>query len=56
MLAVAALSDETSGAHLANWDIHNKTRALYRLALLDLAIVTEDHNTDVGGLEVESHA
>merc|ERR1712066_938523 len=39
----------------ANGDIHDSSSPLDNISLLDELVITEDHNTNIVGLQVESH-
>src|SRR3954462_12873933 len=41
---------------LAHRDVHDRLRALDRLAFLDLAIVAEDDDADIVAFQIERHA
>src|SRR5262249_28056910 len=41
---------------LADWRVDDSAGALDGLAFLDLAVGTEDHDTDIVGFEIERHA
>lgn len=57
-----AVNGVTEGVHdaaeqlIANWHVDDGSRSLDNVTLLDQLVVTEDDNTDVVGLQVESHA
>src|SRR5262249_42105262 len=53
---IAQRVDHAAEQALANRRVHNRARALDRLAFLDLAVVAENHDTDVVGLKVQRHA
>lgn len=48
--------DNTAEQLITDWDVDNGTGTLDNIALLDELVVTEDHNTNVVGLQVEGHA
>lgn len=48
--------DNTAEQFITDWDVDNGTGTLDNIALLDELVVTEDHNTNVVGLQVEGHA
>jgi len=47
--------DNSSEELWADWDVDDSTSSSYDVTLLDLSIVTEDDNTDVVWLQVQSH-
>ena len=47
--------DDTAEEALANWDVHNGSGSLHNIALLNFSVVSEHHNTNVVGLQVEGH-
>ena len=53
---VAERVDHAPQQALADGDVHDRVRALDRVALLDLAVRAEDDDADIVGLEVERHA
>lgn len=58
-LAVDGISqgiDDATQQLITDGHIHDGTGTLDDIALLDQLIVTEDHNTDVVGLQVKGHA
>lgn len=48
--------DNTAEQLITDWYVDNGTGTLDNIALLDELVVTEDHNTNVVGLQVEGHA
>ena len=48
--------NDTSEQLRADWDVDNLAGTLDRVALLDETIVTEDRDTDVIGLQVQTHS
>src|SRR5690606_17436622 len=53
---VAERVDDAAEQPLTNRHLHDGTGALDRVAFLDIAVVAEDHDAHVVGLEVEGHA
>ena len=53
---IAERIDHAAEQALAHRHVHDRAGALDGLALLDLAVVAEDHDADVVGFEVERHA
>ena len=53
---IAERVDHAAEQALADRHVHDGARALDGLALLDLAVVAEDHDADIVGLEIERHA
>ena len=53
---VAERIDHAAEQALADRHVDDRARALDRVAFLDVAVVAEDHDADIVGLEVERHA
>src|SRR5439155_24803038 len=53
---IAERVDHAAEQALADRHVHDRAGALDDLALLDLAVVAEDHDADIVGLEIERHA
>ena len=53
---IAERVDDAPEQSFAHGDVHNGLRALDGLAFLDLAVIAENHDADIVGLEVERHA
>src|SRR5262249_3938842 len=53
---VAERIDNTAEQSLADRHVHDGAGPLDSVALLDVAIIAEDHDADIVGLEVERHA
>lgn len=47
--------DNTTEQFGANRDVDNGSSTLYNVTFLDELVVTEDHNTDIVGLQIKSH-
>src|SRR5262249_28739895 len=53
---IAERVDDSPEQPAAHGHVDDSTRALDRIAFLDIAVVAEDHDADIVGLEVQGHA